>query len=128
MHNSAEAGNDGLLDERVINNLRVLTAAEPDFLRELIDIYLADTRQFLAAIRMAIMAQNVAWLRQSIHTLKGSSASIGARTIVSLCHELEVLSDPDCMAAASEVLQRIEDEYKQVRCALEAECRNRQAL
>lgn len=128
MDNSVGAGNDSLLDKRVINNLRLLTAADPDFLSELIDIYIVDTLQFLATIRMAIIAHNVTWLRQSIHTLKGSSASIGARTIASLCHELEVLSDPDCMAAASEVLQRIEAEYERVKCALDAERHKQHAL
>src|SRR5687767_4508129 len=51
---------------------------DPDLVVELIDLYLEDSSDKLAAIREAIAKTDEASLRRATHSLRGSSASLGA--------------------------------------------------
>jgi HPt (histidine-containing phosphotransfer) domain-containing protein len=59
------------------------------FLHELITMYLADTPQRLMAIRDACARADLPALQRVIHTLKGSSVTIGALDLAHRCAELE---------------------------------------
>lgn len=57
-------------------------------------------------------------LRRAAHTLKGSSASLGAMTLASLCQELEALGKAGTMAGVAERIAQVETEYELVKIAL----------
>lgn len=118
-------GNDpeiDLLDDSVLAALRELeVAGEPHFLSDLIDIYFNDTPKLIDAMRAAIAQGHTSRLHHTAHTLKGSSSSIGARSVAKLCTELEELGRAGTIAGACEWLLKVEAEYERVKPALEAE-------
>ena len=62
---------------------------EPDFLRDILGTYLADSETRLAATREAYREAEVETLRRLLHTLKGSSLNIGAEAFSALLQTLE---------------------------------------
>ncbi len=111
-----------LLDMDVLESLHELqTAEEPDFLNDLITIYLSDAPVFIKKIKDAFMHTDMVALSSAVHSFKGSSASIGAKTVAALCRELELLVRAGSIVGAQELLLRIEAEYERVKPVLEAE-------
>jgi two-component system sensor histidine kinase/response regulator len=75
-----------------------------DFLVDLIDVYLADTPNRIAQMRGAVGGGDTDTLSREAHTLKSSSANVGAMRLSALADDV----------------QRFEDEFIQVKTALEA--------
>ena len=93
---------------------------EPDFVTELIDLFLDDTTFQLKGLRAAVSENDGDEIRRVTHLLKGSSGNIGARQMVKLYEELEERRDLD-KGDALTLLARIEIEFNRVREALETE-------
>ena len=84
-----EAG-EGSVDLSVLFGLRELQEeGKPDILNELIELYLTDVPPQLAALREAVEAGDAHAVERISHTLKGSSANMGAVRMEALCTELE---------------------------------------
>ena len=60
-----------------------------DFVVELIDLYLEGTPRRIQAIRKAVAEKEWIALKHAAHTLKGSSSTLGLRTVAKACGELE---------------------------------------
>ncbi len=74
------------LDDQLIGELRELM--EDDF-TVLLDAYLAEAPVQRAAIEAAFEDRNAEELRRTAHSLKGSSANIGATLLADVCHRIE---------------------------------------
>jgi HPt (histidine-containing phosphotransfer) domain-containing protein len=103
------------VDRRVLAALSQATGDDPAFLAELIDTYLADAPDLLVAMRDALAAREAAELRRAAHTLKSTSAMLGARRLADLCRHLE-----DAEGSAETLVTQAEDEYLRVRVDLQA--------
>ncbi|HEX6474813.1 MAG TPA: Hpt domain-containing protein [Candidatus Limnocylindria bacterium] len=79
-----------VLDESVLQEVLDATGDDRDFVRELIDTYLADSPEQLEAITAAIDADDAAALVRPAHTLKSSSATVGAMRLSGVARELEM--------------------------------------
>lgn len=107
------------LDAEVLRGLRELQMdGESDLVAELADIYLADAPTQIATMREAIALGNTATLRLAAHSLKGSSASLGATHLVALCNEIEELAQAGTVDGTAEKLADVEQELVRVRAAL----------
>jgi HPt (histidine-containing phosphotransfer) domain-containing protein len=95
-------------------------AGEPDLIVELIDLYLADTPHRLAAMRAAVAVADELTLKRAAHSLKGSSASLGARQVATLCARLESIAGSDA-AQVSLLLTSLEQALEHVRRVFLAE-------
>src|SRR5439155_174278 len=77
-------------DVNVLDELRSMQqAGKPDFLQQVIRLYLADTQRLLAAMRGALENADASTLHRGAHTLKSSSANVGALKLAELCKMLE---------------------------------------
>jgi HPt (histidine-containing phosphotransfer) domain-containing protein len=76
------------VDPVVFARLREITGDDPDFLAELVDTYLADGEAQVRALREAPAGDPAALVRPA-HSLKSSSASIGAMALAERCRTLE---------------------------------------
>jgi HPt (histidine-containing phosphotransfer) domain-containing protein len=103
------------VDRQVLAALSQATGDDPAFLAELIDTYLADAPDLLVAMRDALAAREAAGLRRAAHTLKSTSAMLGARRLADLCRRLE-----DAEGSAETLVTQAEDEYLRVRVDLQA--------
>ena len=90
------------------------------FLVEVINCYLAETPIHLRGLRTAIGQKDRAALRYAAHSLKSSSAMVGAIALASLCAQLEALSQPTSTALVDLpiLLAPLEAEYERVQTAL----------
>ena len=79
-----------IVDERVLAEVMAATGDDIGFVRELLETYLADTPAQLDAMTAAVDADDAAALVRPAHTLKSSSASIGAMRLSSRARELEL--------------------------------------
>jgi two-component system sensor histidine kinase/response regulator len=110
------------LDERALASLRELQQeGEPDFVGELIELFLHDAPPQLAALRDAIEEEDADSVELIAHTLKGSSGSMGAKKMAEICGELQNVGASGVPARAPRLFERLEEEFGRVRPALEAE-------
>jgi HPt (histidine-containing phosphotransfer) domain-containing protein len=80
---------EGVLDRDAIDRLLEITGGDAGFVDELIDTYLEDAETQLAALREAARAGDVASMERPAHSLKSSSATVGAMALAELCRSLE---------------------------------------
>jgi HPt (histidine-containing phosphotransfer) domain-containing protein len=111
------------LDRSVFDRLRFLRDEEHDYLSELIVTYLDSAARLLEALRAAVTNNDAPAAQKAAHTLKGSSASLGAATLAAHCGALETLARTGALAGAADWQRKIESEYARVKSALEKEPR-----
>ena len=78
-----------LLDLGVVDELRDSVGGDHEFVKELVAIYLDESPGYLDAIAAAAAAGDAATLVRPAHTLKSSSASIGAMRLSAVSKQLE---------------------------------------
>lgn len=77
------------IDPVVFAALVEMTGGEISFIDELVDTYLDDGAEQIAALRDAVAASEVAALVRPAHSLKSSSLNVGAIDLGGLCRDLE---------------------------------------
>ncbi|MDQ3742775.1 MAG: Hpt domain-containing protein [Acidobacteriota bacterium] len=98
---------------------------EPNLVAELIGLYLGDAPRKLASMREAVAGGDAALLRRAAHSLKGSSASLGAFGVAALCGELERACGEDSSGRAATLVARLGQEMERARLVFEDERRKR---
>jgi histidine phosphotransfer protein HptB len=79
-----------LLDAESIENLRSLGEPGDDsFVKEIVGIYLADTPLRLADLHAKFAEGDLVGFARAAHTIKGSSANVGANRVRRLAEHLE---------------------------------------
>jgi HPt (histidine-containing phosphotransfer) domain-containing protein len=91
-----------------------------DFLVELIDVYLADTPNRLALLRQAIEGGDAETCVREAHTLKSSSANLGALALSASAKEMEAAGRAGRTASLADEIGRFESQFAAVKAALEA--------
>jgi HPt (histidine-containing phosphotransfer) domain-containing protein len=101
-----------MLDPAAIENLRSISPDDGgEFLRELIDIFLADTPLRLAELELACTAGNAKAVTRAAHSLKGSSGAFGATHFTQLAAQLEISSRTGDLTAARDGLSHLRGEF-----------------
>lgn len=98
---------------------------EPDLIVELIDLYLADIRSQLSAIKDFILKADEVSLKRVAHNLKGSSANLGIKSIARLCEELEQMNFIESPKKTNVCFNRLDQAFARVQMVLLAERQNR---
>ena len=105
----------------VCRQIRALSAANGNALLErVLQAYLQDTPAHLATLRSAITARNTLSIRKAAHSLKSSSANVGAHGMAQRCKELEQLGRNNTTAGAAALLADTERSFQAARQALGA--------
>lgn len=79
-----------VLNERVLDELRASVEGDRGFVVDLIEAYLVDGEIHVADAEAAIAAGDLDALVRPAHTLKSSSATVGAEHLVTLARALEL--------------------------------------
>ena len=83
------AGSSGAIDPATIQGLRELGGEdEPGLLGELIDIFLEDAPERMKDITEGLATGDIGRVERGAHTLKSSSANIGALGLSDLCRRI----------------------------------------
>ncbi|MCU7835519.1 MAG: Hpt domain-containing protein [gamma proteobacterium symbiont of Taylorina sp.] len=104
-----------ILDLDILNELKEIM--EDDF-DELIETFILDGQAQLDNLRTATDAQLAADIRSIAHTLKGSSANLGANALSGVCKDLEHNVAVDNLDEIDESFEKIKNEYEAVKMAL----------
>jgi CheY-like chemotaxis protein len=94
---------------------------QPDMLAKVVGMYLDDSDRLMKALRQAVPAQDSAAVREAAHSLKSSSATLGAMALAGHCKELEAMGQAQSLLQAAELLTKLEAEYAAVCKAFSAE-------
>jgi two-component system sensor histidine kinase/response regulator len=86
-----------------------------------VNTFLASSQKLLSAIRDSVEADDPKALVSAAHTLKSSSAQVGAQALSNLCKELEALGRGGSCEGARELVNRISEESESVQEGLAAE-------
>jgi HPt (histidine-containing phosphotransfer) domain-containing protein len=101
--------------------LRELTEmTDSGFVQELIGAYLEDTPGQIQEMRAALDAGEGERFTRAAHSLKSTSASLGAMRLQQYAKELEAYGQDDELSAAGERFSELEAEYAQVEAELGA--------
>ena len=110
------------LDRSVLASLRELQDdGDPDIIAEVGGLFLEHSPQKIAAILQAVENGDAKGLQTAAHSLKSSSAYVGAMRLSELSRELEMMGRSQVMDGAEEKAERLTREYKQVMMELDAE-------
>ncbi len=110
------------LDTEVLQAFRKTMGSNASiFLAQLIDIYLEEAPLQLQVIETAVTQTDATAMQHAAHTLKSSSASLGAITLSKLFEELERLGNSGTTIGAQETMAQIKCEYERVQAALQIE-------
>src|SRR5207249_3577766 len=109
---------DPAVDPAQLQSLRALQEeGEPDVLRELIEMFIGDVQRSLASLRDAAARQDAQLLARAAHTLKGSSANMGAKPLSALSLKIEEAARAGSLSGMSALVQELESEMSRVRSA-----------
>lgn len=107
------------LDPDAIDNIRSLGPDDGQgFLREIVAIFLTDTPTRMDDMQKALQAGDAAAYGRAAHSIKGSSANLGAVAMKRAAEGAEQLSKTG-LAGAAEALAAMRLEFIQTRGALE---------
>jgi two-component system sensor histidine kinase/response regulator len=110
-----------VINRHALDNIRALSKDRGEALvHKVIAAYFDDTPQLLQALHKAIAGLDAMNLRKTAHSLKSSSANVGAEALAQMCKEMETLGRTETTEGASGILIDMEQEFQAVRHSLSA--------
>ncbi len=98
--------------------LEMVGATLAEEVNEWLNLFLHDASSALTTIQLAVQADDRQQVMQAAHTLKSSSAQIGAYTLSHHCQQLEAMGRASSLKGAAELVVQTEAEYLRVKEAL----------
>ncbi|MGB7848087.1 MAG: response regulator [Candidatus Acidiferrum sp.] len=126
----ADAGPPAAAGKQTVSHALDLAAAlerlegDRDLFLEVAQVFSSDCPRLLREMRQAIAAGNPKALKQLAHTLKGSSASVGALALSQTSRQIEMLAGSGDIESAAGGWGVLEEEASQALAALESFSRN----
>ena len=112
---SYSSGSFSIVDFSVLESICEMAGEEANLLiEEMITTYLADTEVRLQAIAEAINQADAEIIEQAAHSMKSSSANLGAVNLAQLCEELEQLGRAKKIDNTKPLLSNAQVEFQQV--------------
>ncbi|MES2732263.1 MAG: Hpt domain-containing protein [Bacteroidota bacterium] len=107
-------GNSIDMNAEGLQSILQLAEGDASVLMEIIFDSLQYTPQLMDNLTQAVEQEDAKKIKLSAHSLKSSSAQIGALIMADLCHHLEMKSGDGDISAANQYLQQINLEYDNV--------------
>ena len=112
-----DLSNKAVFDPVIFQQLREMLNQE-EILAEVIQHYLEDTPKLLQDLSDGIAQGETELVTRTAHTLKSSSAMVGATRLAHLCQELEAKAKRENLEATAALLSQIKVEYEPVKTVL----------
>lgn len=110
------------LDPKPLKALRALQVpGGPDIVGNVLRAYLSSAPQLLTTLRAALAQSEAEAVRRSAHSLKSSSANVGALALAAHCKTLEAMGRADSLTDAAAVFAQVEAEYTKIEGLLKTE-------
>ena len=112
---------NGVIDRSALDAMLETTGGDSDFLVEMIDVFLADAKELLAAMDRALAGGDASGLRRAAHTLKSNCRTFGASALADLCQDIEARAAGGTTDGLAPLVARVAAGYPVVAAALRAE-------
>ncbi|MGA2015936.1 MAG: Hpt domain-containing protein [Opitutaceae bacterium] len=101
-----------IIDPEAIATLKELNPDDDGaFLKEIVGIYLEDTPKRLQDLKESLASGNVVLFTRTAHTIKGSSANVGAVVLAGVAERLETLSRKEGLGGVAALVAECEQQY-----------------
>lgn len=108
-----------VIDPQAIENLRALNPDDGDeFLREIIAIYLEDTPQRMAELEQSLSSGDIPKFTRAAHSIKGSSANVGALAVRAIAEQLEHHSTKQGLDGVASMMETLKAEFSRAQAEL----------
>jgi CheY-like chemotaxis protein len=107
------------IDAGAIETLRSMDSGDEGFMGKIIELFLSDLTERLAALKTATEARDGRALKAIAHAVKGSCGHFGAKNLAALCRKMEQIGLQQPVPDPSETFAELEAEAGRVRIALE---------
>jgi HPt (histidine-containing phosphotransfer) domain-containing protein len=121
---SGKVGNMTIIQEAIpaVSFDGSLFDGDPDFLAEIVNLFLDTYPELLSDIQNAITQKDAVVLRRAAHTLKGAVANFGAKTVVEQAKAIEMMGKDSDFESASRAMPglrlRLEEFVPELQAAL----------
>lgn len=124
MSGGERSGGGETIDSRAIEAIRALQRpGKPDLLARVVTLFDGDGPRLVEAMETALEEGDIDRLRDAAHTLKSSSAQLGAQALSARCRELEHAARegnlPACVALADGLGDDLDEALAALRPLLE---------
>ncbi len=110
------------IDLSILHTLKSLQMeGQPDILGRIISAYLESSEPLVLKLQQALVVEDFAAVKTTAHSLKSSSANVGAKKLSELCRELEMWNIKNAFDAATNLVSGIGSEFIRVKAALNKE-------
>jgi HPt (histidine-containing phosphotransfer) domain-containing protein len=100
------------IDPDAISNLKELNPGDNgDFLREIVCIYIEDTPKRIAELKASLASGDIEVFTRAAHTIKGSSANVGALALKGVAERLEFLSRREGLVGVAQLVADCDSEF-----------------
>lgn len=93
---------------------------KPDLLKRVVDLFISESPKALASMQQGIDDFDLSLVRNAAHSLKSSSAYVGAKMVSQRCRDLEAAARDDNYTACIALSDGIDDLFAASREELEA--------
>jgi HPt (histidine-containing phosphotransfer) domain-containing protein len=101
------------IDPEAIAGLRELNAGDGgEFLREIVGIYVEDTPKRILEMRTSLAAGDLPTFTRAAHTVKGSSANLGAQGVRGVAERLEKMARTSGLAGVASLVDECEAQFR----------------
>lgn len=96
------------IDESALDSIKALQRpGKPDILAKIVNMYLTKTPELIAEIESGIAESDSARVKMAAHTLKSSSAYLGATNLADCCNKLEAKAANDELSGTESQIESI---------------------
>ena len=108
------------LDSQAILELQEMIGEEDfsEVFADLIETYLSDSPNLIEALITGANQKDISTVRINAHSLKSSSATLGATEFAQLCKQIELYCNQDELAQATSLIPQLQEQYQQVESLL----------
>jgi CheY-like chemotaxis protein/HPt (histidine-containing phosphotransfer) domain-containing protein len=111
-----------VLDRQVLDQLgKLLTNGKPELLARAINLYLVESPKLMQKLKLAAGAGDAPEIARAAHSLKSSSANMGATAFSRYCADIEAAANRADVEEARKMFGKIEAEHARVQSALATE-------
>jgi HPt (histidine-containing phosphotransfer) domain-containing protein len=114
-------------DRMDFDRLQEISGGDPDFEREVLEAFVAETSDQLAIAQARLELGDADAASHEAHAMRGVALNVGARAFAQLIAEIEALSRDGELAAARAALSRAHLEFDELRSTLRQYLRGRAA-
>ena len=107
---------ESIIDLNTLSELK--TTVGPEFIGELVDTYLEETPRLIEELGLHLDKQDAVAFGRTAHSIKSSSASLGALEFAALAKELELMGKAGNLTGAEAKVEQLKMDYGKVERAL----------